>query len=292
MITAIDPLTLSRQGPLLIHAHANGYPPLAYRSFLTPFLASYQVKAIFLRPFWPGTDPEELSNWRIFQENYLRELSQLVRESQAGSGQVIAVGHSLGAMTTLMAAIDKPERFRALVLIEPTLFPSWQGTLMRSLAPLRILRYFHPLIRQTLRRKTTFPDRESMFSNYRAKGIFRRIPDQVLWDYVDGLAEKMPDGSLSLRYPPLWEARIYETGGTSDRYALNNLDRVSCPVLVVRGEESDTIGPGVVERLVKGLPAGKVVKVPEVGHLLPLEEPEKIAGIVLDFLESALDPDR
>lgn len=287
-MAVVDPLILSRQGSPLIHTHANGYPPQAYRRFLKPFLDDFQVQAVYLRPFWPGTDPETLCDWRIFRDDYLREVTSLAGAGEGKGDPLIGVGHSLGAVTTLMAAIESPGSFSALVLIEPTLFRPWQGALMRALAPYRIFRHVHPLVRRTVRRKASFPDRESMFANYRAKGIFARIPDEVLWDYVEGLAEDQPDGSVRLRYDPLWETRIYETGGSADPYVMSSLGRVTCPVLVVRGEESDTIGPEIVDQLAGGLPDGEGINVPDLGHLLPLEAPEEIAGLVLDFLARSL----
>ncbi len=281
---ASDPLDFKGQGPLLIHAHANGYPPQAYRSFLKPFQDSFQIKAIYLRPFWPGTNPDELRDWRIFRDDYLQELISLISGFGPDSRQVIGMGHSLGAMATLMAAIESPEYFRALVLIEPTLFPAWLGFLMRTLAPFHLFRHLHPLVRRTLRRKTSFPDRESMFRNYRSKQIFKGIPDEVLRDYVEGLAEETPAGSIKLRYSPAWEVRIYETGGSADRYVWKNLSRISCPVLVLRGERSDTLGQNTLERIARVLPRGRTVTLPSVGHLLPLEEPQQVAAVVLDFL--------
>lgn len=284
----VNPLILSSRGPLLVHTHANGYPPQAYFQFLKPFQQKFQVEAIFLRPFWPDTDPETLSDWRIFRDDYLRDLPTLLENAEGDTDSLIGMGHSLGAVTTLMAAIESPSSFRALVLIEPTLFQFWQGALMRILAPFRLFRHIHPLARRTMRRKSSFPDRESMYENYRAKSVFARVPDQVLEDYVAGLAERNSDDSVRLKYHPLWETRIYETGGTADRYVLNNLDRVTCPVLVLRGEKSDTIGPEIVNQLVSGLPEGEGIQVPALGHLLPLEAPEQIARIVLAFLARSL----
>ncbi|MFL7813210.1 MAG: alpha/beta fold hydrolase [Anaerolineales bacterium] len=287
-MSAVDPLILSRQGPPLIHAHANGYPPQAYRHYLEPFRKDYRVQAIFLRPFWPGMDPEILCDWRIFRDDYLRDLPSLAVGREGVEVPVIGMGHSLGAVTTLMAAIESPDSFRALVLIEPTLFQPWRGAVMRVLAPYRVFRHVHPLVRRTMRRKVSFPDRESMFANYRTKGIFTRISDEVLWDYVEGLADDRPDASVGLKYHPLWETRIYETGGSVDPYIMGNLSRVTCPVLVLRGEESDTIGPEIVDRLVAGLPAGEGIHVPDLGHLLPLEAPEETAQLALEFLARTL----
>ncbi len=281
-----EPLVLSDRGPLLIHAHANGYPPEAYRSFLEPFLDTFQVRAIYLRPFWPGSDHDTLKNWQLFRDDYLAALPTHLEET--GEQSLIGIGHSLGGMASLMAAIEAPERFRALVLIEPTLFPSWQGLLMRISAPLNLFRYFHPLVRRTLRRRVVFSDQESMYQNYRRKNVFAGIPDHVLLDYVQGLAEDQPDGTVKLKYTPEWELRVYETGGSADPYVWKNLSRIPCPVLVLRGELSDTLEQKTLERIALKLPRGEAVTVPSVGHLLPLEEPRQVASIVLAFLDSVL----
>jgi len=89
----------------------------------------------------PDTDPESLSDWRIFRDDYLRDLPTLLENAEGDTDSLIGMGHSLGAVTTLMAAIESPSSFRALVLIEPTLFQFWQGALMRILAPFRLFRH-------------------------------------------------------------------------------------------------------------------------------------------------------
>ena len=283
---ALDPLVLSQSGPLVLHAHANGYPPEAYRSFLGHFLDSYQIQAIYLRPFWPGSDPESLRDWRLFRDEYLAALPAHLAES--GTETLVGMGHSVGGMTTLMAAIEEPKRFRALVLIDPTLFSPRKGFLLRSIAPFNLFRYIHPLVRRTLRRKTLFPDQESMFQNYRYKKIFAGFSDQVLRDYVSGLAGPQEDGTVRLKYSPEWEVQVYETGGSADRYVWKNLARVSCPVLVLRGGNSDTLEGEILERIARMMPRCQAVTVPSVGHLLPLEEPERVAEIVRAFLEKVL----
>ncbi|MGB2956505.1 MAG: alpha/beta hydrolase [Anaerolineales bacterium] len=288
----IDPLILSRDGPLFLFAHANGYPPEAYRTFLLPFLDDFQVMALPLRPFWPGSDPDRLKDWRLFRDDYLDFLKELESNqrlssrSKIGFNQVIGVGHSVGGMTTLMAAIERPKLFRALVLIEPVLFPPWRGIIMRAQAPFNLMRRFYPLIRGTLRRKVNFPSREVMFTNYRLKKIFKGLSDPVLRDYVAGLASDNPDGTVNLKYSPAWEARIYETSGLADAYVWRNLPKVSCPVLVLRGENSETLKPRVVRRMAKKLPDGQAYTQPEAGHLLPLEVPDRTASLIADYLKS------
>ena len=291
----IDPLVLSQAGAgdPLVFLHANGYPPQAYRSFLKPFLDNYQVEALYLRPFWPGSDPDQLLDWRGFRDDYLAYLNSRMDDSHSGESfpaarQIIGIGHSVGAMTTLMAAIEQPELFKVLVLIEPVLFTRTRGAVLRLIAPFNILRRIYPLIKGTLKRKRLFSDRESMFNNYRVKKIFHGLSDQVLRDYVDGLAVDLPDGGVGLRYSPEWEARIYETGGLADRYVWKNLSRISCPVLVIRGADTGTLQPVTLKNMANKMPRGKDLTVNGAGHLAPLEKPGKTADLILEYLQANL----
>ncbi len=284
----IPPRRLSENGPLLIFAHANGYPPEAYRTFLEPFLQKYQVFSLYLRSFWPDTDPSEMRDWRTFRDDYIPEVKSIIERSGGKQGsldQLIGVGHSLGAMTTLMAAIQDPSLFRLLVLIEPVLFPRLRGITMRLLAPFKVLNRFHPLIRGTLRRKTRFDSRETMYQNYRVKPVFSGLSDQVLHDYVGGLAVDLPEGGVGLKYSPAWEARIYETGGIADWIVWRNLNQVQCPVLVIRGEFTYSLFDRVFELMIRKLPQGEAYTMSGGGHLVPLEQPQKTAEVVLDFLK-------
>jgi len=284
----LDPLRLSDQGPLLVFAHANGYPPQAYRTFLTPFLDDYQVFSLYLRSFWPGTDPQEMRDWRAFRDDYIPEVHSLIEnygKQVESSGSVIGVGHSLGAMTTLMAAIQDPSMFQMLVLMEPVLFPRSWGMLMRLLAPFGVLKEIHPLIRGTLKRKTRFDSREVMYQNYRKKPVFSGLSNQVLRDYVEGLAADIPEGGVSLKYSPAWEARIYETGGRADWVVWRNLDKVQCPVLVIRGEGTYVLHDPVFKSMAGKMPNGEFYTMAGTGHLVSLEAPFRIAEVVLEFLK-------
>ena len=283
----LDPVQLSNRGPLLVFAHANGYPPQAYRTFLEPFLEDYQVFSLYLRSFWPGSDPQEMKDWRIFRNDYLPEVRSLIEKfgkQPNSSGRVIGVGHSLGAMTTLMAAIKDPEMFSLLVLMEPVLFPRWRGMAMRLLVPFKLIKKIHPLIRGTLKRRTRFDSHEAMYQRYREKPVFSGLSDQVLRDYVEGLAGEDSEGGVRLKYPPTWEARIYETGGIADWYIWRNLDKVPCPVLVIRGEDTYILYDRVINTMIGNLPKGKGYTMKGTGHLAPLEAPGEMAEVVMGFI--------
>ena len=286
-------MTISREfshtGPPLTFIHANGYPLNVYTPLLAPLLPEYRVIGYQLRPFWPDTDPWEVQDWGSFRDDYLGFITNEengIEPCVSPENKVIAVGHSIGAMTSLLAAVERPELFHALILMEPVLYPRWYGLFFRLTAPFLLLRRVHPLIRRTLRRKTRFPDKQSMFVNYRSKPRFHRIADDILLSYVDGLSRELPDGTLELVYRPEWEVRIYETAGIADRLVWRKMDQVPCPVLVVRGEDSDTFQENVFNQMVKLLPRGRGITLSGAGHLAPLEKPVQIAEWILDFLEN------
>jgi pimeloyl-ACP methyl ester carboxylesterase len=287
-----SPLRFGDRGPLFHFLHANGYPPEAYRTFLSHFAQEYQVIASYLRPLWPGTDPLDLQDWVPFREDLLHSLRVENRENGISGDigkydeKVIGVGHSIGGTVTLMAALKSPELFHALVLIEPVIFPWWLSAGFRILSNLGLLMQVHPLIRRTLNRKRVFDSEQAMYENYRAKKVFQRISDAVLRDYVQGLAHPRPDGKVELAYPPEWEMKIYQTGGVADPLIWPALRGCRLPVLLIRGEETDTLYMSVVRRMKRQIPQLTFVNMAEVGHLAPLEAPQRVYDHAQSFLRS------
>ncbi len=276
----IPPLQLDGGDPLIHFLHANGYPPETYQSFLSLFTPRHGVVAPYLRPMWPGSNPEGVRDWTIFRDDMLRMLQDPERldvESGRLNGRrgLIGMGHSIGATVTLMAALKAPEWFRCLVLIEPVLFPPWLGAVFRGLRRLGLLEAVHPLIRRTLNRKRVFDSVDDMYNNYRSKVVFRKLSDEVLRDYVRGLCRTRPDGMVELTYEPEWEARIYKTGGVADPIVWRSMENLHVPVLLIRGEETDTLRMGAVRLMSRRLPHLQVVNMAGVGHLVPLEAPRR-----------------
>lgn len=97
--------------PLLVFSHANGFPSGTYRKFLDELSGVADVIA----PDMYGHDPRFPvdDNWG----NLALELLAFLRER--ADRPVYGIGHSMGAMVTFMAAHREPERFRAIVMLDP-----------------------------------------------------------------------------------------------------------------------------------------------------------------------------
>ncbi len=274
-------------GPLIHLAHANGYPPAVYRRMVDPLLKYHRVIGIHQRPLWPGEPWEGFKSWHILG----RDLINFLDERRLSG--IIGVGHSLGGVATMYAALERPDLFRALVLIEPVFLPP---ALLEGAAGLDedTLAERVPLIAATRGRRTHWPDRESAFQHFRAKPVFERMSDPALRDYVDGALMSVPPdardpadlagGGLTLVCPREWEVRIYSTPPTD---VWDRVGGLTQPTLAIKGAETDTIRPEAWALWQAKQPEAEFAIVPEAGHLLTFERPGRVGRLVRYFAARA-----
>jgi pimeloyl-ACP methyl ester carboxylesterase len=263
------------QGPVVHLAHANGFPPGTYRPLAQSLTSEFRVVALPSRPLWPGARPESAPTWRPLAGDLIRGLET------HGLRAVAGVGHSLGGVLTLWAAIQRPDLFCAVVLVDPVLLlPAW-------LYFVRVLRALgfgarQPLVQGALRRRHTFSSQEACFAHYRTRSLFARWSDDALWAYVHAGTRPREDGVAELVYPRAWEAHIFAITPTRVWRDVPHLRGV--PTLVVRGEDSDTFLPAAQRRVLRLLPEARAVTIPGAGHLAPMERPEAVGAAVRSFL--------
>ncbi len=269
-------------GPPLHFLHANGYPPDCYRPLLEQLAGHYHVFGMLLRPLWPDARPEELTDWQPLSDDLLRFLHG------QKTGAVIGMGHSIGATVTLRSAMRDPSSFRALVLIDPVLFP-WHFMLRWGLIRWLGLGYrWHPLIPAALKRRRSFDDLDTVFSAYRRRPVFRYFPDGNLKAYIHGMTRPQPAGGYQLVYSPEWEARIYYTGAWNDWDIWNRLPDLEVPTLILRGAETDTFWESTADRVRVRNPKIRIVTLEKSTHLLPLERPQEVYDQAQSFLKEVL----
>jgi len=262
-------------GPLVHLAHANGFPPGTYRPFVCALTDRFHVVGLPARPLWPGSRPEEMRNWHLMADDLIQGLDEL------GAKGIFGIGHSMGGVATLWAAVRRPDLFCAVVLIDPVILPPTLSILFRWLRRVGI----NPrkgMIHQALRRRRVWPSRRACFERYRAKPHFARWSDECLWAYVEAVTRERPDGQVELAYPPEWEARIYATVPTDVWKAIPKL---RLPTLVIRGELSQTFLPQSLAAMRRRLPHARFAVISGAGHLVPMERPEEVGQVVREFLE-------
>jgi pimeloyl-ACP methyl ester carboxylesterase len=275
-------LDFGGSGASLHFLHANGYPPAGYRPLMDLFKNEYHTCGMSLRPLWPDTRPSEIEDWSPFSEDLLRFLD----EQDVNS--VIGTGHSIGATVTLRAALREPDRFRALVLMEPVLFPRYLMLAWNLIRRSGLGYRLHPLIRGAGKRRREFSDLEAVFRGYRKRDVFRFFSDENLRTFIAAMTRPTPGGGYELVFSPEWEARIYYTGIWHDWDLWNKISTLQIPTLILRGAETDTFWKSTAHIVKKKNCKIKIVTLENATHLLPLERPEQVFELTQAFLKEVL----
>lgn len=276
MISSLD---LGECGPELVFLHANGYPPACYRPLLAALAGEYRVSAMLQRPLWPGSDPGGLRDWRPLTDDLLEFLEARI------AGPAFAVGHSMGGIALLRAALRAPGRFRAIALLDPVLFPPAFIRFWRLVHALGLGERLHPLVSAARHRRRRFDDLGLLYRGYRRKAVFQLLDDDALQSYIEGIACPDAKGGFVLCYPVEWETRIYITGLLADLELWRGLPRLSVPALFVRGEKTDTFLASTARRVTGIQPRARTLTIPQASHLLPLERPAQVCTSIDSFFK-------
>jgi len=271
------PFSTYNEGSPLLFLHANGYPPDCYRP-LFDLLDDYKITAMRQRPLWAGAEPKEVDDWHPLTDDLFRFMDERKLDG------IPAVGHSLGGIALLRAAIREPERFSQIILLDPVLFPPVFIGAMKIARTLNILDKIHPLIALAKQRRRVFKNREMILHGYRKKKVFRYFSDESLESYVNGITCQQDDGSYKLCYSAEWEVRIYQTGVWRDMEIWRELPKLKVPLLIIRGAETDTFLKSTEKKVNKKLPTAKISSIPKSTHLVPLEEPKMVSAEMVKFL--------
>lgn len=229
------------------------------------------------RPLWPQTKPEELNDWQQLAQDFLRPLAD--REVDP----VFAVGHSVGGIVALRAALREPRRFRGLVLMDPVLFPPYFILFWNLVRAAGLGWKFHPKIAGALNRRREFDNLEIVFRGYRRRDVFRNMSDDHLRAYIQGIALPREGGGYELAYSPEWEARIYYTGIWRDLDLWRGLKHLQVPTLIIRGAQSDTFWEKTAARVRRANPKVQIETLENTTHILPLESPERVSRLIVEF---------
>jgi pimeloyl-ACP methyl ester carboxylesterase len=262
--------------PTLHLYHANGLPPETYKVLVNALDDDLKVVALYARPMWnPRPSPDSFVSWEIMADDLLHGLDE------HGIDTVIGVGHSMGGTSTMLASIKQPERFAAIILLDPVLMPRRYLWLLKVLQS--TIGYKIPLVEMALKRRRNWESAEAAFQRYQGRAIFEKWPDQALRDYIDGVTrfQENTASELELIYPPEWEAKIYETMPLD---VWQHVPKITVPTLVICGADSDTFRPLSAQLWRKLRPDINVISIPDATHFVPVEQVEAVSSAMGEFI--------
>ncbi len=91
-------------------------------------------------------------------------------------------------------------------------------------------------------------------------------------------AHHLDDGGLAPAYDPAI-ATAFATGQYEDLDLWEHWDRITCPVLVLRGAESDLLLPDTAQEMTRRGPRAELVEFAGVGHAPALMAEDQIAVV-------------
>jgi pimeloyl-ACP methyl ester carboxylesterase len=273
-----DPLRLDDwggSGPVLHFASANGFPPGSYRKLIQTLTPRTHVVSVESRWLVPGMPPRSMRDWEDLADDLAGALLA------KGLSGVVGVGHSMGGVVTMLAAVKHSGLFRGVVMLDPVLFTGARALSIQALG-LFGLRGRVPPASLAYRRREHWNSREEAATSYRKKALFRHFDPDCFQDYLTHGFTDVPGGGVRLTMPTAWEARMFETAPHSP---WRRLREVKVPMLVLRAKDSDTLSPEALARVRRTRPEIHTEEMPGT-HLFPLEQPEACGRRLHAFLDS------
>lgn len=269
----IPSIDFGGEGKQVHFAHANGFHPMMYRELISELLPKFNVNAKLFRPFWDGSNPQELKSWKLLGDDLIKYFDQ------NGFKDVIGIGHSMGGVASVLACKKRPDLFSKLILLEPVILPP--KVYLSRFLPYAIRQSMIPPAKIALKRKDTWESKEVAYNQLKSKRVFKDIPDKVFKDYIDYGTKPNKNGGVSLSYSKAWESQIYTNSATNPWSALKSLN---IPVLVVRGTKSNVLLDKSWELMKSRLKSFTFKEIEDGGHLVPFEKKTEISKLILEFI--------
>ena len=256
--------------PIVHFLHGNSFPAGTYSALFSHLKPHYDLRALDMHghnPRYPVTD-----GWDFLVQEVIDTLVERYQEP------VILLGHSLGGILALMAASQRPDLVRCVLMIDSPVVSGWRSLILRGLKLTGFLEKVSPS-RFSEKRRTVWKDADEAFKHFAAKDKFALWPSEVLQDYITHGMQSHPQG-ISLKFSREIETAIY-LSLPSDLGAIAR-QGLQVPIGFVGGTESEECrhgGLGATRQL-----CGKNFVQMQATHLLPMEIPEQTAAAVHNML--------
>ena len=203
-----------------------------------------------------------------------------------GGGPVHLIGNSLGGAVALRVAADRPALVATLTLVSPAV-PDLRPSLGRLGDPKMTLAAL-PVLGARARAEFAADPRDRLARTMR---LCYADPGQV-----SAAAFDLAAGEAAERAALPWSAVALERSflglvaawfAPRARSLWTAASRVRVPALVVWGERDRLVGVRMARRTTAALPQGRLLQLPDVGHVAQMERPELVARAVLGMLDAA-----
>lgn len=254
-------------------SHGNGFPSPCYRQLLNALgrdFDCYYIDRVGHDAEYPVTD-----NWEFLVSEVIASI-----KSQAFK-PVIGVGHSLGGVLNLLAAIQEPSLFKMVIVLDSPLINRMKSEIIKFSKSLGFIDRITPAFR-TRGRRQHWATKDEVLGYLKSRTLFKTFTDACLDDYIEFGMEKN-DLGYSLRFDPKIEYQIFRT----IPHILPKFEgQLTVPTVLLYGNMSTVVD--FFDRRYMTKHYGIHCLKAKGTHMFPMEYPEETAVVIKALVEQYL----
>lgn len=184
----------------------------------------------------------------------------------------VVIGHSMGGRHAAMVAAAHPDKVTKVVIVDTAAEPSPAMRTMASQQPAadtplqpEAFDTFEEVVANGIQQYPLTPEAELRHANYH--NLYRGADGKWRWRWDLNLLQ--------------WRRR--NPGQQTDLYTV--LQRISCPTLLVRGQQSPLLTPEVARKMVQALPKGRLVEIAKAAHTVHADNAAAFHAVTAAFLK-------
>jgi pimeloyl-ACP methyl ester carboxylesterase len=196
---------------------------------------------------------------------HVRDIGGLIMQLELK--RPVLIGHSLGGLNAMTYAARASEELAGIVMVD--VGPAVRSKAVRRIADFVMTEPTRGTVEDFVQRARAFnPRRDPRLLRYSLLYNLRRLPDGT-WTWKYDRRGLSPEGFARVK-------RSLDQLRDAAR-------AISCPVLIVRGAESDAFSDTDAARFAAGLRDGRWVTVENAGHTIQGDNPGGLVRVLTDF---------
>ncbi len=207
-------------------------------------------------------------------EHHLQDLISILEKVKVitGKNEFYGVGHSFGGALLTQAVLTTKRiiSWQKIVLIEPILAP--QSFDLKKMEMSNLAK----------KRKRLFDSVDALQKSLRVKSPYKSWSSESWRIYEKHGFKKNKSGQVELKCTPEIESFQYLHANPHGWF--ENLKKINIPVLLIYGEKSNLLP--LSELQIMQLKKGYLLKIPNLSHFLPQENPQLISNWISAWFDS------
>jgi len=258
-----DPVVVVHGGPGFDHMH-----------MLPISLLADSYKLVFFDQRASGRSTGKVDRHSINAKRFVDDLEKI--RNSLGLGKIHILGHSWGAMLSLLYSITYPDRLRTMVLLAPS--ASFEHLDQYSI---------------NIQKRTSKEDREAIQKMEQSSRFKKRDPRAVQEYYRVAVKPFFHDNAYVYEMDLSFGKRTAKNQSRISELLIESLgefnihsrlSRITCPVLVVHGE-SDPLPKKAPTSVHRNIPQSEFLVLRNTGHFMFVEALDKLLDSIRGFFE-------